>query len=276
MSILNQAKHRTIKIWRSLRSIDMNFSEMQALVFEIRNLRNKVEIYNKNNGYVYTNAYISWVKEYNSLLDKYNALAELRISAMTYNEYDLSSSQKTVRTATIECFSNSIEALAKKIESTIEQEQLKISDSVIPAHQMRKCFKMCVDGCPVNPAYISNKIFIAMPFADDFLDSYNYGIIPALSALGLNHFKADNEISNKDVMCKICQEIQSCSIAIVNISGLNPNVMLEQGLAYGLGKPVIIIKDKNTKAISDLGSIEYIEYNHAYDLQQKLIKGLNK
>ncbi len=115
-----------------------------------------------------------------------------------------------------------------------------------------------------------------MPFPDEYLDSYNYGIVPALSALGLKHFKADNEISNKDIMCKVCQEIQSCSIAIINISSLNPNVMLEQGLAYGLGKPVIIIKDINTKAISDLGSIEYIEYSHAYDLQQKLLRALNK
>ena len=63
-------------------------------------------------------------------------------------------------------------------------------------------------------------------------------------------------------------------MAIINISGLNPNVMLEQGLAYGLGKPVIILKDKATKAISDLGSIEYIEYSHAGDLQQKIIQSL--
>jgi hypothetical protein len=52
--------------------------------------------------------------------------------------------------------------------------------------------------------------------------------------------------------------------------------MLEQGLAYGLGKPVIIIKDEKTKAISDLGSIEYIEYSHAYDLMTKLVKALEK
>lgn len=61
-------------------------------------------------------------------------------------------------------------------------------------------------------------------------------------------------------------------MAIINISGLNPNVMLEQGLAYGLGKPVIILKDKATKAISDLGSIEY---SHTGDLQQKLYKALD-
>jgi len=254
----------------------MDVSRMQALIYEIRNLKNKCDIYANNNDYVYTNVYTGWVKDYNSLLSKYNALSELRITPMTYNEYDLSSTQKTVRAATIEYFSTSIEALCKKIETDIEDERVKFSGSTIPAHQMRKCFKLCVDGCPVNPSYIKSKVFIAMPFANDYLDSYNYGIVPALSALGLKHFKADNEISNKDIMCKVCQEIQSCSIAIINISGLNPNVMLEQGLAYGLGKPVIIIKDTNTRAISDLGSIEYIEYSHAHDLQQKLLRALNK
>lgn len=145
----------------------------------------------------------------------------------------------------------------------------------IPSHQMRKCFKLGIDGCPINPPFQRNKIFIAMPFSTEYLDSYNYGIVPALNAFGYEHYKADNEINNKDIMCKVCQQIQSCKMAIINISGLNPNVMLEQGLAYGLGKPVIIIKDKNTKEISDLGSIEYIEYSHALDLQQKLCKALD-
>lgn len=253
----------------------MNFDDMQALVFEIRNLHNKATIYSKNNDYVYTNVYRAWVDEYNNLLDKYNALANLRITHMAYSELDLSSTQKTVRNTTVEYFLMSLAGLAKKIETDIECERLKSTTKSIPAHQMRKCFKLCVDGCPVNPEYQRNKIFIAMPFATEYLDSYNYGIVPVLNALGYDHYKADNEIDNKDIMCKICQQIQSCQIAIINISGLNPNVMLEQGLAYGLGKPVIIIKDKNTKAISDLGSIEYIEYSHAGELQQKLYQALD-
>ncbi|MDD4781134.1 MAG: hypothetical protein PHT02_11125 [Tissierellia bacterium] len=91
-----------------------------------------------------------------------------------------------------------------------------------------------------------------------------------LEQKGLQPYKADVIINNKDIMCKICEQIQSCGIIIVNISGLNSNVMLELGLAYGLGKRVIVIKDKKTTTISDLGSIEYIEYSHAGELQQKL------
>ena len=253
----------------------MNFNDMQALSFEIKNLHDKVEIYSKNKDYVYTNVYKSWIVEYNHLLDKYNALANLNITHMSFNTHDLSSTQKTVRNTTIEFFLNNLSNLIRKLESDIEANRLKMAEKKIAPHQMRKCFKLDISGCPINPQYQRNKIFIAMPFSAEYLDSYNYGIVPALNALGYEHYKADNEITNKDIMCKICQQIQACKMAIINISGLNPNVMLEQGLVYGLGKPVIIIKDKNTNAISDLGSIEYIEYSHAGDLRDKLLKALD-
>ncbi len=111
-----------------------------------------------------------------------------------------------------------------------------------------------------------------MPFSDDYRDSYEYGVKLILDQLSIEYYRADDEISNKDIMCKICCEIQSCGKIIANISELNPNVMLELGLAYGLGKEVIVIKDKKTASISDLGSIEYIEYSHASELQQKLLR----
>jgi hypothetical protein len=253
----------------------MDFNDMQALSFEIKNLHDKIEIYSKSNEYVYTDVYKSWIIEYNHLLDKYNTLANLNITHMSFNTHDLSSTQKTVRNATIEYFLSVLTGLIEKIASDIEIERLKLTEKKIMPHQMRKCFKIDVDGCPLNPDYQGNKIFIAMPFSDEYKDSYNYGIVPVLDGLGYQYYKADNEITNKDIMCKICQQIQSCQMAIINISGLNPNVMLEQGLAYGLGKPVIILKDKSTKAISDLGSIEYIEYSHAGDLQQKLYNALS-
>lgn len=254
----------------------MDINSVQALSFEIKNLYDKAKIYSDNNEYVYTNVYKSWVIEYNHLLDKYNALVNLNITHMSYNTHDLSSTQKTARSATIEYFLNVLTGLIEKIQSDIESERLKMAEKKIAPHQMRKCFKLDISGCPINPQYQRNKIFIAMPFSAEYLDSYNYGIVPALNALGYEHYKADNKITNKDIMCKICQQIQACKMAIINISGLNPNVMLEQGLVYGLGKPVIIIKDKNTNAISDLGSIEYIEYSHAGDLRNKLLKALDQ
>ena len=114
-----------------------------------------------------------------------------------------------------------------------------------------------------------------MPFDDAFRDSYEYGIKLALETSGNIPFKANDEISNKDIMCKICYEMQTCKYLIFNISGLNPNVMMELGFSYGLGKETIIVKDKNTKGISDIAGIEYIEYSHAGDLCSKLVSYFN-
>lgn len=253
----------------------MDIVKLQGLVYELKNLSDKTNTYRKSNDYIYTEIYKAWIDEFNNLLKKYNAITDLKINPIYYNDFDLSSSGKTVKEQALEYFSTTVNSLCKKIEADIDVHHKEIQTKTVPHHQMRSCFKLGVENCPLNPEYIRNRVFIAMPFSDEYADSYNFGIIPALTALGMDHFRADGEILNKDIMCKVCSEIQKCGIVIVNISGLNPNVMLEQGLAYGLGKPVIILKDKNTETISDLGSIEYIEYAHAHDLMNKLVKALN-
>ncbi len=103
-----------------------------------------------------------------------------------------------------------------------------------------------------------------MPFADEYKDAYEYVIKVALESAVYRYYRAD-----KYFMCKICNKIQKCSIIIVNISGLNPNIMLELGLEYGIGNKVIFLKDSKTKNISDLVNIEY---NHTGELQEKLYK----
>lgn len=254
----------------------MNIEEMQALLFELDNLQKKIQIYRKNNNkYVYAETYDSWIKQYNSLLNKYNTMQKLNITPVSYNASDLSSSGKTARETSVEFFSSVLTGLIEKIKNDIVLKRKEKVGKEISPHQMRMCFKLCLEKCPINPEYKKNKVFIAMPFAPEYFDSYNYGIVQVLDRLGYEYYKADNVISNKDLMCKICEQLQICGIAIVNISGLNSNVMLELGLAYGLGKPVIIIKDTKTNSISDLGCMEYIEYSNAYELQQKLFKALN-
>jgi len=244
----------------------------KAISYEFNQLHNKVLMHIEDRisaeGYVYADTYRGWVNEYNRIVKKYNDLTNANLSPRIIQEYELSSTHKTVRTDVARSFAQAIKELANRVDFEMQVEQNK--ETPIPAHQMRICFKTGVRGCPLNPPEKKNKVFVAMPFSDDYKDSYEYGIKIVLEQFGIDYYKADNEISNKDIMCKICREIQSCGKVIANISGLNPNVMLELGLAYGLGKTVIVIKDKKTISISDLGSVEYIEYSHAGELQQKL------
>lgn len=254
----------------------MDIKKKQAFLYEIKTFKQKLEIFHRGSEYIYADTYREWIKEYNDLLRKYNTLYGLDVSLMTYTSTDLSSSQKTVRNAAVDVFIAKIFELIKNIEDDIEQIKKEQYETKIMPHQMRKCFKLGSKCCSLNPEYKRNKAFIAMPFAPEYADSYEYGIKPALSASGYEYFRADGELNNKDIMCEICFQLQLCGLAIINISALNSNVMLELGMAYGLGKPVIILKDSSTKQISDLGCIEYVEYHNAYELHQKLYNVLNQ
>ncbi|GHT85618.1 hypothetical protein FACS1894137_10130 [Spirochaetia bacterium] len=254
--------------------MDTKIQQLKSIVYELDQLhtkaRNHIDEQVSAEKYVYSNVYRGWVSEYNHIVQKYNQLTSANLASKNISDYELSSTQKTVRADVAISFAQAIKELAERIDSEISLEQNK--ETPIPPYQMRICFKTGARGCPLNPVEKKSKVFVAMPFGDEYKDSYEYGVKLALAQKAMEHFKADNEISNKDIWCKICKEIQLCGKVIANISGLNPNVMLELGLAYGLGKEVIVIKDKKTTTITDLGSIEYIEYAHAGELQQTLFK----
>ena len=136
---------------------------------------------------------------------------------------------------------------------------------------MIRCFKTGCEGCPKSPSVAMNKVFIGMPFRAKYEDIYDFGILKVLAELELEPYRADKDINNIDIMCKICEQIQICPYAIVNISEWNPNVLFELGLLYGLGKKVIIIKDESTTSVPiDLSNIEYISYSNSTQLVSKL------
>lgn len=99
----------------------------------------------------------------------------------------------------------------------------------------------------------------------------------------LKSYYADRELRG-DIKCKICRKIRSSKLGIYEISkrcnecrNPNPNVIWELGLAYGFGKPAILILKKNSKVISDLAGLDRIEYKSMLDLEIQLkakIQGL--
>lgn len=248
---------------------------LQDLIFELESMEGKIRTYINNTDYVYSNAFKTWVNRFNTCIDKYNSRLKSTISHFVIDEWDYSSTQKTIRQAAVESFTNTLKKLINNFKLEIEEFRRTEHAKKIPYFQLRRCFKLDVEGCPVKPNLIGHKVFIGMPFESKYHDSYEYGIKQALDSCGFIHYRADETILNIDIMCKVCKNLQSSRLAIFNISGLNPNVMLELGLAYGIGKPVIIVKDIETKTITDLGSVEYIEYEHANDLMKKLCKALD-
>lgn len=73
-----------------------------------------------------------------------------------------------------------------------------------------------------------------------------------------------NLVSNSDdvgvIQKRIIQNLYDNPIVVVDVSGKNPNVMLELGMRLAFDKPTIIIKDDKTDYSFDTSSIEHLEY----------------
>jgi hypothetical protein len=95
---------------------------------------------------------------------------------------------------------------------------------------------------PITP--IVNSFFIAEPY-DDERSNREETILEVIK--GHKHLIADEDVMNVALTCKICNMIQACNYGIVDISGLNSNVLIELGMLYGFNKPTIILVKNNPK-----------------------------
>lgn len=77
-------------------------------------------------------------------------------------------------------------------------------------------------------------------------------------------FRADQWTYSGDFVCKICKAIQESCVVVADITGGNPNVFFELGLAVGQGKPTVLIHDETAaggRIPSDLLAWEYVPYD---------------
>jgi predicted nucleotide-binding protein len=103
-----------------------------------------------------------------------------------------------------------------------------------------------------------------MPFASDLTSIYTTLVKPTVEdpRFGLVCRRADDIKSNKAIIQDIWKSVCEARLIIADLSGLNPNVMYELGIAHTLGKETILIyqRGENPKFPFDLAHIRRIEY----------------
>lgn len=108
--------------------------------------------------------------------------------------------------------------------------------------------------------------FVLMPFTDDLTQIYNAFVKPTIedSAFGLICRRADDVKSNKAIIQDIWKSICEARLIVADLSGLNPNVMYELGIAHTLGKETLLIyqRGRDVKFPFDLSHIRRIEYDN--------------
>lgn len=118
-------------------------------------------------------------------------------------------------------------------------------------------------------------VFFIMPFSDEFFESYQMLKERFQDNYEFSH--AGEEDNQQNILADIIPPIFNADIVIADLTGLNPNVMYELGIAHSLGKKTIIItRDDLGKLPFDLKQYRAKDYSTHFVKFDKLIRYLEK
>jgi SIR2-like domain len=118
----------------------------------------------------------------------------------------------------------------------------------------------------------SHLCFVMMPFGDPFDTTYYEAIVPAVSATGLRVARADELARPGMIVEQIRTAIQQARVCVADITGSNPNVMYEVGMAQSIGKPIVLISQHAPEIPFDIAAFRVIIYDldHLENLNSSL------
>jgi predicted nucleotide-binding protein len=119
----------------------------------------------------------------------------------------------------------------------------------------------------------TRQVFVAYPYSFPRRD-YRRVFKSLGESFQVKFVFADEQIVSQHIMEKIDRYIQGSDFSLFDISGWNPNVALELGMAYGRGSAYYILYNPAKNAVgevpSNLRGIDRIQYADYADLEDKL------
>jgi hypothetical protein len=109
----------------------------------------------------------------------------------------------------------------------------------------------------------SNLCFVIMPFTVELNDVYQNLIRPVAEQFGLTVRRADEIFAPGSITEQVRTSIQQARLCIAVVSGKNPNVLYEVGIAHTLGKPTILLTEQIDEVPFDLRTIRFIVYSRS-------------
>jgi len=103
--------------------------------------------------------------------------------------------------------------------------------------------------------------FVLMPFGGWLDDYYETVYTPAIKAAGLEPHRADDLFRPSTIVNDIWAYTKRAKVLLADLSGKNPNVFYELGLAHALAKPVILVTESMEEIPFDLRALRIIVYD---------------
>jgi hypothetical protein len=107
--------------------------------------------------------------------------------------------------------------------------------------------------------------FIVMPFSQEWSADVHRILARACEAAGVRPVRGDDLFTPTDILEDIWQSINAADFVIADITGRNPNVLYELGIAHTLAKPVLILSKEAADIPIDLATRRVILYGQKAD-----------
>ncbi len=117
------------------------------------------------------------------------------------------------------------------------------------------------------------KVFVISPFSNDFTALYEE--LKEQFKEQYAFYRADDLDTQQNILKDIVMGINNADIIIADLTGLNPNVFYELGLAHAMNKKVIIITQSIEDLPFDIKSYKVNEYSLQFNKLPKLIETLS-
>ncbi len=113
-------------------------------------------------------------------------------------------------------------------------------------------------------------IFIAMPFHENMVDTFIFGIQGPVNAAGYLCERLDFTTFTGDVLARIKSRIETASLVVAELTGANPNVYLEVGYAWGKDRPTLLVVKKGEELKFDVQGQRCLIYENIFNLAEQL------
>ena len=102
-----------------------------------------------------------------------------------------------------------------------------------------------------------------MPFSLEWSNDVHHALSAACEAMSVQPVRGDDVFTPTDILVDIWQSINGADFVIADITGRNPNVLYELGIAHTLAKPVLIISRNAADIPIDLSTRRIILYGQS-------------
>ena len=132
----------------------------------------------------------------------------------------------------------------------------------------------------MNKAHDTKEIFVAYPYALYNRGDYRRVYQRVGREFGVKVVFADEHIVSEHILAKIRRSIQIADFSVFDISGWNPNVTLELGMAFALGESWFICYNPEHNSVSEvpgnLRGLDRIQYRSFSELEDGLVLLMNQ